>query len=411
MQARAAIYLDSNASAPLKPQVSAALSAYFIPASKTTPVLTPNPSSIHMHGREAKRILADAREKIAYSIGGSTVDPEQLVFTSSGSEANQLAIRSVLEKKMADTGKAHWILTAVEHDSVLQLQKWFESRGGRVSVLPVNSEGLSRIEALAETISADTALISSVWVNNETGVITPLAEISRLAHDHGIPLHVDAAQAWGKLEVDVTKLGAQLVTFSAHKIGALAGTGALWLARKTTVQSVIFGKQEKGRRGGTENLVGIMAAGVAAENLTPMDWAMKVRPLRDQLEREILARIEGAHINGSGSERVANTLNLSFDGVVGDGLIMALDLEGYSVSSGSACASGVLEPSHVLMAMGQSREQAMSATRVSLSEINTWNELEGFVAALSRAVERARAAKKNFGLTPHLGRLGETQKM
>jgi cysteine desulfurase len=330
---------------------------------------------------------------VALSLGTKT-DPEQLVFTSGGTEANQLAIRSILEPRLARGERPHWITTPVEHDSVLQLVEWLEKRGGTVSRLPVDGDGAPAASALEALVRPETALVSSVWVNNETGVVTDVAALAAACAKAGqgrIALHLDAAQAWGKIPLDVERSGAQLVTFSAHKIGGLAGTGIVWLRRGTAIDAVLPGKQEKGRRGGTENVVGAVAAGAAAAAIDPAAWSARLGPLRDQLERAICERIPGCIVNGgSAARRVANTLNLSFEGVEGDGLVMALDLAGYSVSAGSACASGVLEPSHVLLAMGRTRQQAMAAIRVSLHEGNTEAELEGFVAALAGVVGRMR---------------------
>ncbi len=389
MLARAAIYLDANAGAPLRDSVREALSSLL----REPSVLIPNASSIHAQGRAAKRALAEARESIARSLGAKT-DPEQIIFTSSGTEANQLAIRSVFEAKFLKGEKPHWVTTPVEHDSTRQMVSWLESRGGSVSYLPVTSNGNLQVEALPELLKPETALVSAVWVNNETGVIANVLELSHYSKRGGVPLHLDAAQAWGKVPIHLETLGAQFVTLSAHKIGGLAGTGVLWLQKGTQTQPMILGKQEKGRRGGTENLLGCIAAGAAASQLNPLEWSNRVAPLRNCLQDVICRRIPGTQVNGEGAERVANTLNLNFEGVEGDGLVMALDLEGYAVSSGSACASGVLEPSHVLLAMGRSKSQAMAAVRVSLVDVMSWEVLEGFVGALERSVLRVRGVSK-----------------
>lgn len=386
------LYLDSNAGAPLQPAVAEALRSFFeSPAS-----LIPNSSSIHAHGRQAKRWLAEARDRVAFSLGGPRVDPEQVIFTSSGTEANQLAVRSVFQPLFNLGQKPHWITTPVEHDSNRQMVSWLEGQGGQVSFLPVNSRGEPQVDALEGLLRPETALVSVLWVNNETGVITDVKDlILRLRRT--IPLHLDAAQAWGKLPINVTELGAQFVTGSGHKIGGLAGSGFLWLARGHAAQSVILGKQEKSRRGGTENLIGAIAMGAAAAKMTEsrcQAWQERVAPLRDRLENVISERIPGTWVNGAGAPRVANTLNLNFEGVEGDGLVIALDLAGFSVSSGSACSSGVLEPSHVLMAMGRSRPQAMAAVRISLTDEMPWEELEKFVSALENTVHRVREAAK-----------------
>jgi cysteine desulfurase len=385
MPAAPATYLDSNAGAPLHPSAALAISRVLAVG------LVPNPSSIHAHGRIAKRYVAEARERIALSLGSGT-DPEQIVFTSSGSEANQLAIRGVLEPRLARGERPHWITTPVEHDSVRSMAKWLEERGGSVSYLPVDAAGAPVATAIAQLVRPETALVSGVWVNNETGVISDVRAFARACSDARVPLHLDAAQAWGKLPVDVDVSGASLVTFSGHKVGAPAGVGVVWLARGTRPEAVIAGKQEKGRRGGTENVLGIVGLGAAAGEISSQAYDAKVRPLRDRLEREISLRIPGTRVNGATGPRVGNTLNLSFDEVESDGLVMALDLGGYSVSSGSACASGAIEPSHILLAMGRSKAQASAAVRVSLPGEVEWTVLEGFIRTLEVAVARVRGA-------------------
>ena len=387
MSVKVGIYLDSNAGAPLKPAALEALQLLF----QKEGSFVPNPSSIHSHGRMAKKALALARERIAGSLG-KQIDPEQLVLTSSGSEANQWVIRSVIEARLSKNQSFHWITTPVEHDSIRQMIDWVKKQGGRVSLLPVDSEGAPDIHFLSSLLEADTALVSLIWVNNETGVMTDVSQLAKLTQSKGIPLHLDAAQAWGKFPLHLESLGAQFVCFSGHKIGALAGTGVVWLARGCPALPTILGKQEKGRRGGTENTAGLVSLGAAASTLDPLGWAQRLEPLRDRLQQRICERIPGALVNGGGAPRVANTLNLSFEGVEGDGLVMALDLAGYSVSAGSACASGVLEPSHILMAMGRTKAQAMAAIRISLPDEISWEQLESFVNDLENVVLRMKSA-------------------
>jgi cysteine desulfurase len=358
--------------------------------------------------------MSEARERIALSLsqGGKLaigfiekVDSESLLLTSSGSEANQLAIRSALHYtrsfRLQDATRAqsaaalpHWITSPTEHDSVLQMVK---ALGIETSFLPVDQHGRVDVEAIDRLWRPETRLVSLSWVNNETGVIADVARAAEIVRSRGGIFHVDAAQAWGKLPIHAPTVGAHFITLSAHKIGALAGTGVLWCAPGSKVSPTILGKQEKGRRGGTENVLGAVAAGTAATEVSPETWAGRVAPLRDRLERETAGRIPGSRVNGSGAPRVANTLNLSFDGVEGDGLVMALDLAGFSVSSGSACSSGALEPSHVLLAMGRTREQATAAVRISLSDAVEWAELEKFVSALERTVVRMRQAQSRYG--------------
>lgn len=397
MSTKVGTYLDASAGAPLKLAAQEALKSLF-------EISLSNASSIHGHGRRAKRALAQAREAVAASLG-SNVDPEQLLFTSSGSEANQMVVQSVLslalQKKPGGGAAPRWITTAVEHDSNRQMGEWFQKQGGQVSILPVTADGAPRFDLLPPLLTPETALISMVWVNNETGVVTDLASLREKLQASTVPqvpVHLDAAQVWGKLPLDLPSLGVQYVTFSGHKIGALAGTGVLWLARGSRVQGLILGKQEKGRRGGTENLAGLVTLGAAAQTLQPLVWAERVAPLRDRLQKEICLRIPGTLVNGEGSPRVANTLNLSFEGIGGDGLVMALDMEGYSVSAGSACSSGVLEPSHVLLAMGRTRHQALAAIRISLSDELPWEVLEGFVKALEKVILRMRQVARQHSV-------------
>jgi len=387
MPTKAATYLDANAGAPLHPRVVEALLSYL----KESSSLVPNPSSIHSHGRRSKKNLNQSRDQIAKSLGAS--DSEQLIFTSSGTEANQLAITSVLDLKLQAGGPVHWITTPVEHDCVLQLVKHYQALGVEVSFLPVDSSGAPIVNALIDLWRENTALVSSVWVNNETGVITDVKNLASLVQARGGVLHLDGAQAWGKQIIELSQLPVQYVGFAAHKIGALAGTGILYVGRGMKITPQQKGKQEKGRRAGTENVLGITAAGIAASELGPQTYELNLRPLRDRLQSLIETRIPRTIVNGGGAHRVANTLSVSFDGVEGDGLVMALDLEGYSVSSGSACASGVLEPSHVLLAMGRTKLQAMAAIRVSLPADAQWEALEGFAHALEKTVTRIRASR------------------
>lgn len=391
MSQRSAIYLDSNAAAPLHPRVVEALAAY-------SSLSLGNPSSIHAAGRRSKRLIGDARSAIARSLG-KRIDPESITFCSSGSEANQWVIRSVLA--CLPGVRPHWVTSAVEHDCTLQLARIVEEpqiaaveRNWDCTILPVDDQGRLELQSLERALRADTRLVSFVWVNNETGVIQdpkPLIQAIR-ARAPGAKIHVDAAQAWGKLALDLTELGADYVTFSSHKIGAPSGVGLIWSAPGARLcGTLIPGKQEKGRRGGTENVLGIHLTGVAAASLDIPLFDAHTRELRDLLEREVLSRIPGVRVNGASAVRVPNTSNLSFPGVGGDGLVMALDLQGFCVSAGSACSSGVLEPSHVLLALGLDKNLALSSLRISLSRQNTREEVLGFAQALEKTVIRMRS--------------------
>lgn len=425
-----AVYLDSNAEAPLHPRVVEELQCLFLGSSPSAQQSTPpselqgpsayilaNPSSIHSDGRAAKRLLSEARERVAYSMGGHAIDPEELTFTSSGTEANQMVIRSQLERGLSRFEHPHWILSEAEHDSVLELVQWFEIRGGVVEKLPIDPSGQMNLDA--ETLQAllrpETVLMSLIWVNNETGVINPMAPaveaIQKVSQEGVTYLHVDAAQAWGKIPVDVHALGADAVTFSGHKIGAPAGTGVVWLKPRRALDPLIFGNQEKGRRGGTENLFGIHLLGVAAAAIDVDRHQGIVKKWRDWLETEAIQQIDGLTINGLQAPRVENTTHFSFEGLSGESLVLALDLAGFSVSSGSACSSGTLEPSHVLMAMGKTREEAMAAIRVSFcpwllegqSDETIEEDLKRFLQSLQKSVKRMRAVAEESQSRVHYG--------
>jgi cysteine desulfurase len=400
MLTKAGIYLDSNAGASLRPQVVATLLS-FLAGEKVgkeggQPTCVLNPSSSHSYGRQAKRLLSTAREQVARSFGSGT-DPDQMIFTSSGTEANQLAIRSVLEKSFLSGKKPHWITTKTEHDSVLRMTEWVRARGGEVSYIPVDRNGLYDFSAIEKLWREETVLVSLLWVNNETGVINDLAPMVEWVSRHGAVLHVDAAQAWGKIPLNLSTVGAHLVAFSGPKIGALGGSGVLWVAKAmpnhSTFEPMLLGNQEKARRGGTENVLSAMALGVAAIQLDPKSWAHKVAPLRDRLQSTVCEKLTGVTVHGSAAPRVANTLNLSISGIQGDALVDALDLAGFCVSRGSACSSGISRHSHVLQAMGFSDDMTGSSIRISLPDDVLWSDLEQFSEALVRIVLKQRDLK------------------
>ena len=393
MLAKPEIYLDSNAGASLHPKVKEALQAML-----NLDQLA-NPSSAHALGRKSKRLLNEARDQVCLSLHGfnaashSAADASRIIFTSSGTEANQLAIRSVLEPLLNRGIKPHWIISAVEHDSHLQMIPWLIARGGSVTALEVDSEGLPSLDSCKLALKQETALLSLIWVNNETGVILDPSPWTELAQASGFKSHLDGAQAWGKLNLELEKLGADFVSFSGHKIGAMAGTGVLWTkdgSQASSEAGTILGKQERGSRGGTENLLGIVSLGTAAAHLDPSTWKNRLQPLRDRFESHIQEHIRGLEVNAQSAARVANTSNLYIPGIAADSLILKLDREGYYVSAGSACQSGVGKPSHVLLAMGQSPERAKSSIRVSFSNDISWDILEGFAAILKSAVEQLR---------------------
>ncbi len=422
------IYLDSNAGAPLQPSVVKGLRQLFfssesgsiqtehvysrsksianlpshIKGSEKAVYLLANPSSIHGDGRVARRLMAEARESIAESLGQG-VDSEEITFTSSGSEANQFIIRSRLEEAFENHEHPEWIVTSVEHDSIKQMIEWFKSKKGVVIEIPVDSEGVIKWNKKDFILhfKPETSLVSLIWVNNETGVITPIERASsaiKKTNRSDIYLHIDAAQAWGKLPVQLCETQADAVSFSGHKIGAFGGCGLLWLKPGRQLNPLILGKQEKGRRGGTENVLGIWSMGVAAQALNIERSNEVVGYWRDRFEKALLDRIDGSMINGFTANRVKNTSNVSFQGLSGESLVMALDLSGFSVSSGSACSSGTLDSSHVLLAMGRNKDEAMASIRISLcswildhrDESEIWAEFESLLNSLEKTVKRMR---------------------
>jgi cysteine desulfurase len=321
-------------------------------------------------------------------------DPEGVIFTSSGTESNHLAVRGVLEA--APTG-SRWAVSSVEHDSFEKLQTWAVKRGIAVDVVPADSQGRISSSALRDCLRPETVLFSLNWVNNETGVIQDLSalrsELLAFAKDHKTrpPLfQVDGAQAWGKLPINLDALGVDLACFSGHKIGALAGCAVLWRKPGVELAPIFPGKQEGGLRGGTENLLGIYALGVASQALDPSAYEKDLKPLREHLEKGILERLHGAQINGRLATRVANTVNVSFGGspLESGALIQSLDREGFAVSAGSACSSGVSRASAVLLAMGLSEELARRTLRISLPQGTRRENLDALMDSLSRILAR-----------------------
>jgi len=363
-------YFDHNATTPVSPEVVQAMAPLW------TEVFG-NASSIHQFGQDARRALDHARRSVAEMLGSKA---GEIVFTSGGTEADNLAIFGVA---------GHVITTAAEHPAVLQTCAQLPS----VTVVPVDRRGLVDPQAVRDAIRADTALISVMHVNNELGVIQPIEEMSSIARAAGILLHSDGVQAAGKIPVDVSALGVDLYSVSAHKIYGPKGIGALYVRKGTELRPLLYGGPHEGKlRAGTENVPAAAGFGRAAEWVTAEAAAELSRQtrLRDALEQGILARVPGTHVNGEGAPRVGNTSNIRFDGIDSEPLLIALDLQGFAVSSGSACSSGATEPSHVLAAIGLTREQARSSVRFSLGRSNTIEQVEALVDAVVRAVARLR---------------------
>ena len=376
------VYFDYNATTPLASEVIEAVAR----ASRDT---FGNASSVHHFGQQAKAALDDARTELAALIHG---DPSEIVFTSGGTEADNMAIRGAAEA-IEPTGRRHLIASAIEHEAVLNTLKALARRGWRTTLLPVDDSGIVAPDRLREALADDTALVSIMHANNEIGTIQPVAELAQLAHARGALLHTDAVQSLGKIPVDVRALGADLLSLSAHKFNGPKGAGALWIKRGTRLlPTVTGGKHERNRRAGTENVPAIVGLGVAARLAGGKlgAEAARVAALRDRLEEGILGGVPGTAVNGARGSRVPNTSNISFDRVEAESLLIALDLEGIAVSTGSACSSGTLEPSHVLRAMGLSTHRTQNSLRFSLGMFSTEAEVDRVVEVLPRLVEKLR---------------------
>jgi len=376
------IYFDYNATTPLAPDVIDAVAV-------ATRDVFGNASSVHAFGQQAKATIDTARSSIAALVGG---DPLEVVFTSGGTESDNFAIRGVAEA-LEPTKRRHLITTAIEHEAVLNTLKALARRGWRTTILPVDQSGIVSPDRLREVITDDTALVSVMQANNEIGTIQPIAEMAAIAHERGALLHTDAVQSVGKISVDVRSLGVDLLSLSAHKFNGPKGAGALWIKRGTRLQAIqTGGKHERNRRAGTENVPAIAGMGAAARlAVTKLDAeAVRVGALRDRLEAGILAAVVGTAVNGARDRRVPNTTNISFDRVEAESLLIALDLEGVAVSTGSACSSGTLEPSHVLRAMGFPPHRTQNSLRFSLGMYSTEAEVDRVVAVLPHLVEKLR---------------------
>ncbi len=374
------IYLDHSATTPVRPEVLEAMYPYFTD-------IFGNASSIHTFGQKAKKALEEAREKVARLIGSL---PSEIVFTSGGTEADNLAINGTA---LAREDGRHIITSAIEHPAILFPCRDLESRGFEVSFLPVDRDGLLDPDDVRKAITDKTVLISIMHANHEVGTIEPLEEIAKLAIERDIPLHTDAVQSVGKIPIDVEALGVSLLTLSGHKIYGPKGVGALYIRRGTKIlPQVIGGHQEVNLRAGTENVGGIVGLGKAAEIalLTMETEGMKISELRDGLWKRIRERIGPVKLNGHPTRRLPNILNVTFHGVQGESIVLNLDLRGIAVSTGSACTSGSLEPSHVLVAMGLSPTEAGESVRFSLGTENTRKEIEYTTNTLEEVVRRLR---------------------
>ena len=377
------VYFDYNATTPLSPDATEVVV-------RTTREVFGNASSVHLFGQQAKATLDDARSAVAALING---DPSEVVFTSGGTESDNFAIRGVAEALEA-LGRRHLVASAIEHEAVLNTLRALARRGWTVTLLPVDQSGITSAAALREAISDRTAVVSVMHANNEIGTIQPIAELAAVAHERGALFHTDAVQSAGKIPIDVRALGVDLLSLSAHKFNGPKGAGALWVKRGTRMLPILTGgKHERNRRAGTENVPAIAGFGTAARLAAGKLTAESVRlaALRDRLEAGILRSVPGTAVNGTVRPRVPNTTNISFDRVEAESLLIALDLEGVAVSTGSACSSGTLEPSHVLKAMGLPAHRTQNSLRFSLGLYSTDEEVDFVVGVLPRLVEKLRA--------------------
>jgi cysteine desulfurase len=376
------VYFDYNATTPLAPEVAEAVAV-------ATRDLFGNASSVHHFGQQAKAALDEARSAIAALV---RADPSEIVFTSGGTEADNFAIRGAADA-LESSGRRQIIASAIEHEAVLNTLKSLARRGWQTTMLPVDQTGIVSPDRLRELLTDATALVSVMHANNEIGTIQPIAELATIAHARGALMHTDAVQTVGKIPVDVRALGVDLLSLSAHKFNGPKGAGALWIKRGTRLQPILTGgKHERNRRAGTENVPAIVGMGVAARLAAAKMAAesARVAALRDRLEDGILRGVPGTAVNGDPRSRVPNTTNISFDHVEAESLLIALDLDGVAVSTGSACSSGTLEPSHVLRAMGYPAGRVQSSLRFSLGLFSTAEEVDRVVTLLPRLVDKLR---------------------
>jgi len=374
-------YFDNNATSRVAPEVAKEMEPFFNE-------LYGNPSSMHFFGGANQKYLDLARERVAKLLGAS---PEEIIFTSCGTESDSTAIWSAVRSWPE---KKHIITTKVEHPAVLNVAKFLESQGYRVTYLPVDDKGQLNLEDLKVALTPETALVSIMWANNETGVIFPVEEAARITHAKGALFHTDAVQAVGKLPINLGDTKIDMLSLSGHKLHAPKGIGVLYLRKGARFAPFMMGgHQERGRRAGTENVPYIAGIGKAAElaaaNIEKENTYVK--GLRDRLENGLMAVIKNARVNGGGANRLPNTTNISFEYVEGESILLMISEKGICASSGSACTSGSLEPSHVLMSMAVPQTYAHGSVRFSLSVYNTVEEVDYIIKEFPAIIERLRA--------------------
>ena len=378
------VYLDNNATTPVLHEVFEAMRPYFGERFG-------NASSIHHHGQESRAAVEDARESVADLLGCGA---SEIVFTSGGTESDNLAIAGWV------AAGDHVITSSIEHHAVLHACKHLEKIGCEVTVLPVDGRGLIDPADVRHALRPNTKLISVMMANNETGVLQPVEEIGKVAAEAQILFHTDAVQAAAKIPINVREIGCDALSISGHKIHAPQGVGALYIKKGTRIQPLFHGgRHERQRRAGTENVPGIVALGKAAELAKQsLDRAAdkKMAAMRDRLEQGILSQVDEAGLNGEGAPRVPNTANIRFDHIEGESLVIALDLKGLAVSTGAACSSGAIEPSHVLLAMGLRPDQARASIRFSLGKQTAESDIDFALALIPETVARLRAISPKY---------------
>jgi cysteine desulfurase len=388
------IYFDHGATTAVLPEVLAAMSPYISERYG-------NASSIHSFGREARRAVDASRASVAALIGS---DPSEIVFTSGGTESDNLAVKGVGLHK--SRGKGHIVTSAIEHHAVLAPCEFMKSRGFDVTVLPVSKDGFVDPDAVEKAIRDDTILVSIMMANSEIGTIQPVREIGRIAHERGVLFHTDAVQAAGKLPLDVDKDNVDLLSLSSHKIHGPKGVGALYVRNGTKIEPILHGGgHERGLRSSTENVPGIVGFGKAAE-IAHRDMAettTRMRELRDTIIKTIPETIPNSYLNGHPTNRLANNVHFRFDFIEGEGLVLHLDTMGIAVSTGSACSTGSLEPSPVLLALGLRHEQAHGSLRITLGRENNHEEVSYFLQVLPGIVSKLREISP-FGKGTPVGR-------
>ena len=374
-------YFDHNATTPVAPEVLEAMVSCL-------GQVYGNASSIHYFGQAAKQKLEGARRQVAALIHAQ---PGEIVFTAGGTEADNLAVMGVV--RASGRPNAHLIISSIEHPAVLASATQLEREGFSVTRLPVSADGTVDPQDVSRALRPETVLVSVMHANNELGAVQPIAEIARIAHEGGALMHADGVQALAKIAVDVEALGVDLYSMSGHKLYAPKGVGALYVRKGTKLAPLSFGgHHERDRRPGTENVPGVVALGAACElaGRTLAEESDRLTSLRNRLETAVLARIPATGVNGAGAHRTPNTANIFFDGVDGEAMLIALDLRGFAVSTGSACSSGAVTPSHVLTAMGISADRARSSLRFSLGRSTTGEQVDALIEAVEASVAHLR---------------------